>query len=161
MNRSTGAVIEPVRRHTVNDDTENREVHHDDDFMTVYWPSQSSFPIVVWKKFSATGGCRPAFEKVLSLIPEKRVVMAMADFTSLSVLSTDDQIWIRTDWLPRASRAGLRHLGVVLPEKPLGKASLLKGIRVEDASRLEIAYFNAQSQTQDWLQRLTVSSDRS
>lgn len=128
--------------------------------MTVYWSSHSAFPVVVWKKFSATGGCRPAFEKILVLIPEKRVAVAIADFTALSVLSSDDQNWIRTDWLPRASRAGLRHLGVVLPEKPLGKASLLKGIRVEDASRLEIAYFNAQSQTQDWLQRLTTSPHR-
>lgn len=125
--------------------------------MLVYWSHRTSCPVVVWKKFSATGACRQAFEKVLSLIPEKRSAVVMADFTALSVLSSDDQTWIRTDWLLRASDAGVRHLGVVLPEKTLGKMSLMKGMRFDDAARLEIAYFNASTQTESWVQRVAGS----
>ncbi len=125
--------------------------------MTVYWSQRTSCPIVLWKKFSATGACREAFEKMLELVQLRRAAVAMVDFTMLTVLDTDDQRWIRTNWLPRAAQTGLGHLGVVLPNKSLGKSSLLKGIRFDDPSQLEIAYFNEQEKTEDWLQRLSAS----
>jgi len=138
-------------------DVQSHLIHHDDGFMSVYWSPRTACPIVVWKKFSATGACRDAFDKMLELLQSKRVAVAMADFTKLSVLSTDDQTWIRKDWLPRAAKTGLGHLGVVLPNRTLGKMSLMKGVRFEDASRLEIAYFNEHAKTEDWLHRVSAS----
>ncbi|MCB0834231.1 MAG: hypothetical protein KDC45_12270 [Bacteroidetes bacterium] len=123
--------------------------------MSVHWASDPGMPVITWRKFSATGGFRVAFEHLLELMKERQCPVAMANFENMSVLDSDDQLWLREKWLPFAAAQGLRHLAVILPSISLGKLSLMKGLRFEDASRLEIAYFNQKIQCENWLKRIS------
>ncbi|MBX7150103.1 hypothetical protein K1X84_00585 [bacterium] len=128
--------------------------YHEDAFMAVYWHEQTQWPTIQWKKFSATGAYRTAFDKFLELIQAKRSIVAVTDFENLTVLGSDDQAWVRDHWLPSAARAGLRHLGVIMPKEHLAKASLLKGLRYADATQLEIGYFHNRIVCMQWISPL-------
>lgn len=133
--------------------------YHEDAFMAVYWHEQSQWPAIQWKKFSATGAYRTAFDKFLELIRDKHSIVAITDFENLTVLGSDDQVWVRDHWLPSAANAGLRHLGVIMPKENLAKASLLKGLRYADASRLEIGYFQSRVVCTQWIRPLSRRFD--
>lgn len=128
---------------------------HDDLFMSVRWLSGPMLPEVVWKKFSATGAFRNAFDHALLQIKNRRCMALHADFELMTVLDSDDQAWLRTEWLPKAAVGGLKHIGVVLPAASIGKTSLMKGLRAPDGGALEIGYFMHREQSREWILRMS------
>lgn len=128
---------------------------HDDLFMSVRWLSGPMLPEIVWKKFSATGAFRTAFDVALQHVKNRRSVALHADFELLTVLDSDDQAWLRNEWLSKAAQFGLKHIGVVLPVASIGKTSLMKGLRAPDGNILEIGYFMHREQSRDWILRMS------
>ena len=138
---------------------QNRSVYHEDPFMDVHWHDDVRIPRLYWKKFSATGAYRKAMDKLIELASEKRAKVCWLDMSALSIVDKEDQTWIKDHWMPRIINHGVKHIAVAMPEAPLAKSSLLKGLRYDDPATLEIGYFNHPDESLDWLIHINNSKN--
>jgi hypothetical protein len=86
----------------------------------------------------------------------------IADSRQLSALTPDDQAWCDDNWNPRAYAAGVRYIGIVIPESIFGKIAVqqyVTNVLHNDHYTFETRTFSNVSETKEWLKQvLTVSS---
>jgi len=85
----------------------------------------------------------------------------IADSRQLSALTPDDQMWCDTDWNPRAYAAGVRFIGIVIPESIFGKIAVqqyVTNVVQNDGYSFETRILSTVSETKKWLKQTLPSS---
>ncbi|GGF01825.1 hypothetical protein [Hymenobacter cavernae] len=117
---------------------------------------------IQWHSFANRQQFRSLMDRALvayqtELAHHPRPLGWIADSRQLSALTPDDQNWCDTDWNPRAYAAGIRHIGIVIPESIFGKIAVqqyVTNVLHSDGYTFETRNFSSPQETKEWLQEV-------
>lgn len=94
---------------------------------------------------------REALNKGIECLAAKKYRNWLASTTSLVVINSEDQQWIKNEWIPKAISAGLRYFAAMQPLSNTGKSVLAK--MVKDVSTALVTYklIEDEKSAIDWL----------
>ena len=81
----------------------------------------------------------------------------IADCRQLSALTPDDQAWCDSDWNPRAYAAGIRFIGIVIPESIFGKIAVqqyVTNVLHSETHTFQTRTLSSVRETKKWLKQM-------
>ncbi|OUJ76111.1 hypothetical protein [Hymenobacter crusticola] len=118
--------------------------------------------IIQWHTFANRQQFRSLMDRALAayqteIAQHPAPIGWIADSRQLSALTPDDQAWCETDWNPRAYAAGVRYIGIVIPESIFGKIAVqqyVTNVLHNDHYTFETRTFSTVSETKKWLKQM-------
>jgi hypothetical protein len=97
------------------------ETYSDDRWLSISWDDEHRCIYAFWKLFANTRELRDGGDKILVAVRSRHADALVSDNRRLAGLTTADQDWFSQTWTPKAVRAGLRRIAVVLPPQGSGR----------------------------------------
>ena len=124
----------------------------------VMWDSVTRSVILEWRNFVFGDEYRDALDAVIKAMEENRSNKVLSDSRRMKAIPQDDQDWLLKEWVPRAYKAGLKHMAIVLPKSTLGQMTLQRLARVGPDKRLVsndgTSYFETAEEAKRWFRSL-------
>lgn len=134
-------------------------VHADWPFVVIHWEPVVQTVWMQWRHSAQGEPLQRALNVGLDLLTQRSGKSWLSDHRHVGTLGPVDRLWISQDWLPRAGRAGLRHLATVTPRASvvpvLTLNSVLEGRAAPESTEPGItnAYFHNVEAALLWLRR--------
>ena len=110
---------------------------------------------MVWKGYATTVQFRAANERVLAAIQERGAGKLLGDAKDFVLIGADDQMWLASNWIPRALQAGVRKIALVMPRFYFNRVAVdtvTQRLSSEFARNLvRIEYFDSRVAARNWL----------
>jgi hypothetical protein len=120
----------------------------------VLWDSVTRSVVLEWRNFVFGDEYRVALNTVLKALEENRSSNVLSDSRRMKAIPQDDQDWLLKEWVPRAEKAGLKHMAIVLPKSTLGQMTLQRLAQVGPDKRLVsndgTSYFETVDEAKKW-----------
>jgi hypothetical protein len=97
------------------------EVYFDEPYLFVRWDQDHKCVYAAFKTFATSVELRAGTMKIIDAIQDRHAVAFISDNRKMEGISDSDQLWIRETWVPKAQKAGLKRIAVVLAHQGLGK----------------------------------------
>ena len=110
---------------------------------------------MVWKGYATSAQFRAANERVLAAIQERGASKLLGDAKEFVLIGADDQMWLASNWIPRALQAGVRKIALVMPRFYFNRVAVytvtqrLSGEFARNLVRIE--YFDSRVAARNWL----------
>ena len=110
---------------------------------------------MIWKGYATSAQFRAANERVLTAIVQCNANKLLGDAKDFVLIGADDQMWLATNWIPRALQAGVRKIALVMPRFYFNRVAVdtvtqrLSGEFARNLVRIE--YFDAREAAHSWL----------
>lgn len=117
----------------------------------IYYEPIIDSVIMEWKGYATTLEFREGTELMLKLLIENNTYKVLADVKDMTIIAGEDQEWLDTDFLPRATDAGFRVLAVVQPDSYFNKVAIESISYRVDKNKLAINFFNSLRDAKEWL----------
>jgi SpoIIAA-like len=99
-------------------------IYYQDEYVTITWEEAVLCVVAEWRGFIPFEVFTAAMNKNIQLLEEKFASKYVVDITMSGALPPQHAEWVRSDWRPRAVKAGLRKAATVMPESVLAKLVL-------------------------------------
>lgn len=126
-------------------------LYFQDTYVIVSWDESTQAVTVVWKGFVTLDKVRTGLEKALELYQAKGKGKWLADTTQILPFGKEAERWMNEDWFPRAIKAGVKKMALLIPKSSLGKMSLESLMGKVPGTDLTTAYFDNQEAAKKWL----------
>jgi hypothetical protein len=135
------------------------DLHSDDRWLSVSWNREHRCVYALWKGFAKSDELRAGGEKILQAIRARQADALVSDNRRLVGLTSADQDWFSETWTPKAVRAGLRRIAVVLPPQGFGRFDS-EDVLGRIGSRDFVTHaFDSTSEAFDWIASNTAGAD--
>jgi len=110
---------------------------------------------MTWKGYATSAQFRAANERVLTAIVDCKASKLLGDAKDFVLIGADDQMWLATNWIPRALQAGVRKIALVMPRFYFNRVAVdtvtqrLSGEFARNLVRIE--YFDSREAAHNWL----------
>ncbi|MET0292855.1 MAG: hypothetical protein ABW136_10875 [Steroidobacteraceae bacterium] len=105
---------------------------------------------IVWKRYATSVQLRYAHEWLLMLLQKNQFSRVLGDDSALPTIHADDQAWIATDWLPRASAAGLKRAANKQPASQFAQLAIQQ-LRALSSGSVAFGSFADLDSARNWL----------
>ena len=110
---------------------------------------------MIWKGYATSAQFRAANERVLAAIKERNASKLLGDAKDFVLIGADDQMWLASNWIPRALQAGVRKIALVMPRFYFNRVAVdtvAQRLSDEFARNLvRIEYFDSRETARHWL----------
>jgi hypothetical protein len=120
-------------------------------YLNIYWIEDMRAVLMEWKKYAAGKDFRKGLDTGLELISRKNSSKWLADLREMQVVNQDDQLWSNKDWFPRAIKAGIRQMAIIVPTDVFGNMSVNRIMENAADIGLTTHYFDSVEEAIDWL----------
>jgi hypothetical protein len=112
----------------------------------------SSIPAVLveWKQYATSTQLQFIHETILELIRKHSATKILGNDTNLSTLHSEDAVWIRKNWLPRAIAAGLKFAANKRPKSYFTRLAV-ESLQEEVPTSLTLRSFDDITEAKTWL----------
>ena len=120
-------------------------------YLNIYWLEDIEAVRMEWKKYAAGKDFRNGLDTGLELIRKKNSSRWLADLRKMQVVNQEDQQWSNDDWFPRAIKAGIRKMAIIVPMDIFGKMSVNRIMQNISDIGLSTQYFDSVEDAIEWL----------
>ncbi len=117
--------------------------------LKVWWDEEKRTVHADFTGFAKGEKLRNGLDHVLNLIRTKNARLYLPNLREFAPTDKADQEWFYADWMPRAVKAGLKRMAVVMPEKVVAQMSVRNVM--ENVQGVETMTFSNERQASDWL----------
>jgi len=121
------------------------------DAYTIYYEPAIDSVIMEWKGYATSRQFRDGTELMLEILVQNKTFKVLADIKDMAIIGQEDQKWLDTDFLPRATNQGFRVLAVVRPESYFNKVAIESISYRVDKNKLAINFFDDTMDAREWL----------
>lgn len=119
----------------------------------VFVDSQTDTVVMDWKGYATSQQFRDGTELMLNYLIESKVHKVLADAKDMILIGMEDQQWMETSFLPRATRFGLKTCAIVKPESYFNKVAIESITRKIDPEKIQVSVFDNVEEARAWLQQ--------
>ncbi len=120
----------------------------------IYFEKSINSVIMDWNGYSTTAEFREGTETMLNLLIANKTSKVLADIKDMSIIGTEDQKWLETNFLPRAIRFGFRACAIIKSDSYFNNVAIDTISLKADKENLQINVFDNIEQAQAWLNSL-------
>ena len=129
----------------------NIETIIDNDSVALYFHPDDRIIHHVFKRSAEGPPLREMFLAGLDLIRSRGAFKWLSDDREFPIWSSDDAIWARSEWEPKALAAGWKYWAVVMPIRVMARMNLDDIITRSAENGLTVRSFEDPNDAYDWL----------
>ena len=118
---------------------------------SVKWDEACKFVHVEWQGWANSTEFSALLDAELRALVDHQGSSLLADCRRQRVLNPADQDKADREWVPKASKAGLRRFAIVLPASQLAAMNLRDRLARVSGSAFEVRYFGSVEEAKTWL----------
>jgi len=115
-----------------------------------YEPSIDSV-VMEWRGYATSREFKLGTEIMLKSLIENNTFKVLADIKDMIIIAKEDQDWLDTDFLPRATDLGFRVLAIVKPDHYFNKVAVESISYKVDKNKLAMNFFDDVRDAKEWL----------
>lgn len=129
------------------------DTYFETDYLKISWNYQLQAVSSEWHGYSggSTGKVQTGYTKVAELAAKYKSKKWLSDIRNLRVIALADQEWIAQTGHSLLVKAGIRYVGIVLPQSAVATLSLHRVLSQVGAINLEFGSYETIVETEMWL----------
>jgi hypothetical protein len=121
-------------------------------YATITWEEENNLIFLDWNGFLTVDLVKEGSEELLKIIKQTRCANVLVDNRKVSGPWQAANEWYQTDWNPRAAKAGLTDMGVIMSENIFTQLSLQGFVKVTKGV-YTVNIFNAEIPARKWIKQ--------
>lgn len=117
----------------------------------IYFDQTIDAVVMDWSGYATSDQFKEGTELMLNTLICNGSFKVLADIRSMSVIAGEDQQWLNSRFLPRATDFGFKVIAIVRPEHYFNKVAVESIAQKIDGNKLAVKFFDTRSQAQQWL----------
>jgi len=104
-----------------------------------------------WKTFTTSAELKEGLNTGIKCIEEMQAHKWIGNVCKLGVIGEDDQKWSNEDWFPRALKAGITRMAVIVSDDIFNQMSVDEIMQRVPQINFESQYFSSVEEAREWL----------
>ncbi|MCD6066166.1 MAG: hypothetical protein K0S33_992 [Bacteroidetes bacterium] len=125
-----------------------------DKVYTIYFEETMNIVVMEWAGYATSEQFREGTELMLRTLVQHTCSKVLADIRDMAIIGMEDQKWLETDFLPRATAAGFKAIAIITPNAYFNKVAVESVSYKVDKEKLTITFFDNQRGAREFLQSL-------
>lgn len=125
--------------------TDEKPIYH------IYFDPHANHVVMEWYGYATSKQFRKGTEFMLEMLTENKTHKVLADITEMDIIGREDQLWLDSDFLPRAIQAGFKAIAIIKPESYFNKVAVESISYKVDQDKLAISFFDNIPEAKKWL----------
>lgn len=116
-----------------------------------------------WRTYTRSEELRIGFRTGIHLAQQHRVRAWIANMTSMQTIWSEDQEWIKVEWLPRLRPLGIEFLAIVISTNALNRQAvhdIMVAGKKDGHVLAETMYFSSAQDAREWVRQCCLLSPR-
>lgn len=114
--------------------TEIYNIHFDKDLDAV---------IMEWNGYANSLQFREGTELMLNTLIQNRSTKVLAQLRDMTLIGSEDQVWLQDHFLPRAVKFGFKSIAIVKPESHFNKVAIESVTEKIDRNYISVNFFDS------------------
>ena len=107
--------------------------------------------IMEWRGYATSREFKEGTELMLNTLIKNSTFKVLADIKDMTIIAREDQEWLDTDFLPRATDFGFKVIAIVKPDHYFNKVAVESISYKVDKNKLALQFFNNVRDAREWL----------
>jgi hypothetical protein len=120
----------------------------------IFYSHDINAVIMDWNGYSTSKQFREGTEMMLKVLVENKTSKVLAEIQDMVIIGGEDQVWLETQFLPRAIKSGFKAVAMVKPKSYFNKIAVETVSYKIDKEKLAISFFDTVEEAKNWLQSL-------
>ncbi|HEX9979628.1 MAG TPA: STAS/SEC14 domain-containing protein [Flavobacterium sp.] len=117
----------------------------------IYFEHDLDAVVMEWHGYATSLEFREGTELMLNTLIKNDTFKVLADIKNMTIIAREDQEWLDTVFLPRATDFGFRVIAIVKPEHYFNKVAVESISYKVDKNKLSINFFDNVDNAREWL----------
>ena len=117
----------------------------------IYYEPTIDSVVMEWKGYATSTEFRDGTELMLKTLVANNTFKVLADVKDMTIIAKEDQEWLDTDFLPRATDKGFKVLAVVRPDSYFNRVAVESISYRVNKNKLAINFFDDDRDAKEWL----------
>jgi hypothetical protein len=107
-----------------------------------------------WDGYATSSQFREGTELMLNTLIKSNSNKVLADIKGMVLIGREDQLWLDSNFLPRAIKFGFKAIAIIKPDNYFNKVAVENISYKIDREKLAISFFDNFSQAREWLEKI-------
>lgn len=117
----------------------------------IYHDPLDNLVVMEWHGYSTSLEFKEGTELMLNTMIESQTSKVLANIKDMVLIGMEDQRWLTTLFIPRATHFGFRALAMVRPDNYFNNVAVEAVSREQSYLNLKIEFFNTEQEARQWL----------
>jgi hypothetical protein len=118
---------------------------------TIYFDEKKQHVVMEWNGYATSRQFRDGTELMLNTLIQHKATKVLADIRNMKIIGLEDQQWLESDFLPRATRFGFKTIAIIQPKAYFNKVAVETVSYKVDKEKLTINFFDDVEKACEWL----------
>lgn len=117
----------------------------------IYFDNDLGYVIMEWNGYATSNEFKEGTELMLNTLILNKSSKVLANVKDMVLIGTEDQEWLNTTFIPRATKFGFKSIAIVKPNHYFNKVAVESISYKVDKDKLAIHIFDTLSEAKEWL----------
>ena len=117
----------------------------------IYFDDNLDAVVMEWRGYATSLEFKEGTELMLNTLIKNNTFKVLADIKDMTIIAREDQEWLDSDFLPRATDFGFKVLAIVKPDHYFNKVAVESISYKVDKNKLAIQFFKDVKDAREWL----------
>jgi hypothetical protein len=120
----------------------------------IYFDEAINAVIMEWDGYATSNQFKEGTELMLNTLIQNNAVKVLADIKDMILIGMEDQQWLDTHFLPRATKFGFKAIAIIKPDNYFNKVAVESISYKVDKNKLAINFFDNVEEAKAWLKEM-------
>lgn len=107
--------------------------------------------VMEWRGYATSQEFKEGTELMLNILMKHGTFKVLADIKDMTIISLEDQEWLNTVFLPRATQFGFKAIAIVKPDHYFNRVAVESISYKVDQNKLAITFFENVEDARKWI----------
>ncbi len=117
----------------------------------IYYDNLVDAVVMEWRGYATSEEFKAGTELMLENLIKNKTFKVLADIKDMTIIAREDQEWLNTEFLPRATELGFKVIAIVKPDHYFNRVAVESISYKVDKNKLAINFFETVAQARTWL----------
>jgi ribonuclease HII len=120
----------------------------------IYFDEDINAVTMKWDGYATSAQFKEGTELMLNTLIQNNAVKVLADIKDMVLIGMEDQQWLDTHFLPRATKFGFKAIAIIKPDSYFNKVAVESISYKVDKDKLAINFFDNVEEAKAWLKEM-------
>jgi len=121
------------------------------DVYNIYFDKELNAVTMEWNGYATSNQFREGTELMLNTLIQNNCSGVLADIRNMTLIGTEDQKWLESNFLPRAIKFGFKKIAILKPTAYFNQVAVESISYKVDQKNLVISFFNSPEEASEWI----------
>jgi hypothetical protein len=124
------------------------------DIYRIHFDNNINAVVMEWNGYANSSQFREGTELMLNTLIQNRTTKVLAQLRDMTLIGSEDQVWLQDHFLPRAIQFGFKSIAIVKPDSHFNKVAIQNVIEKIDKDQLSVNFFDNADEAIECLKNL-------